>query len=51
MAWWKILLIALGGIVGGGVLDLAVLWAIVAITERRMERKYPDWKHRGGRRS
>lgn len=51
MAWWKIALFGIGGIIVGGVLDLVVLWVIAAITERRMERKYPDWKHRGGRRS
>lgn len=48
MAWWKIVLIALGSIVAGAVLDFVVVWAIAAITERRMEKQYPDWKDRGG---
>lgn len=48
MAWWKIVLIVLGSILGGGVLDLVVLWVIAAITEHRMKAKYPDWKDRGG---
>lgn len=51
MVWWKIVLLGLGGIIGGAVLDFIIVWIIAAIIERRMERKYPDWKHRGGRRS
>lgn len=51
MVWWKIVLLGIAAIIGGAVLDFIIVWIIAAIIERRMERKYPDWKHRGGRRS
>ncbi len=51
MAWWKILLLFFAGNIAAVGVYIAVIFIYAAIKEHRMERKYPDWKHRGGRRS
>lgn len=51
MAWWKIFLIAFGGMIAAVALYIVAVFVYAAIQEYRMSKKYPGWKDRGGRRS
>lgn len=51
MTWWKIFLIAFGGALAAGGVYIAVIFIYAAIKDHLLERKYPGWRKRGGRRS